>query len=488
VGASLSPQSSLAAAAKRPSGVSMASMQSSAIMGSQQAPIPEVPVLESMSVEQLIKAHTEASGVSAHDSGDQPLSLFAQMQSGIDNGADGGAPIAGAAGEEGARGEGLSTLGQRLQQISYGYQGSGNSSNIAAAGPKASEPADGAEDKDNDKEKSGKESQLRLASAQLLAPLQHTDTWAMMPVRKPLLTKRSRRCRLLVTPHVQEPDMNNPPQPRVCKSIVVKPQINPCSNPPFQKNNAAVAFVPRFAPWAWLGQNGVGEGGQPKMAKSAATSAAAALAAARSSGSRPQLKPGESAELIFALLNPLDSEVEVSLDTTVCNKEGQQDRPEGPGSVAELLTEQNVEVLTKPFATTLVKFNDLADVHDSFSSEDAARLDALKAADDKDVIPDRKMHKTLVRLRFQARESAGDAAAGAGPWVFYARMSLTFKDTSAKEHKVTNMLRFGSEATKIVASPPGVLEERAQAARAEKLREAPESGGADSPNGAAERD
>merc|ERR1712224_129685 len=106
-----------------------------------------------------------------------------------------------------------------------------------------------------------------VGQAQLEAPLLNLDMWALLPVRKPLLTKRSRRCRLASTGNTskeepaqtfqrssstssRKPRVEVVAQPQVdsglCGKIVVKPQINPCSNPPFQKNNAAVLFIPRF--------------------------------------------------------------------------------------------------------------------------------------------------------------------------------------------------------------------------------------------------
>eukprot|EP00397_Hematodinium_sp_SG-2012_P039337 GEMP01042931.1.p1 GENE.GEMP01042931.1~~GEMP01042931.1.p1 ORF type:complete len:564 (+),score=100.35 GEMP01042931.1:114-1805(+) len=60
----------------------------------------------------------------------------------------------------------------------------------------------------------------------------------VLPVRKPLHTKRSRRC-------------------NECHRIVIKPQINPSSFPPFQKENVAIKFIPRCQPcffnWIWDG-------------------------------------------------------------------------------------------------------------------------------------------------------------------------------------------------------------------------------------------
>jgi hypothetical protein len=53
-----------------------------------------------------------------------------------------------------------------------------------------------------------------------------SSTMGLLPLRKPLLTKRSKRC-------------------SYSGRIVVKPQINPCSLPPFQKENSAPKFIPR---------------------------------------------------------------------------------------------------------------------------------------------------------------------------------------------------------------------------------------------------
>ncbi|CAD7964013.1 unnamed protein product [Amoebophrya sp. A25] len=59
-------------------------------------------------------------------------------------------------------------------------------------------------------------------------PARRFEDDTLFPLRKPLLTKRSRRS-------------------RYTNRIVVKPQVNPCSVPPFQKENIAGRFLPHLA-------------------------------------------------------------------------------------------------------------------------------------------------------------------------------------------------------------------------------------------------
>lgn len=382
--------------------------------------VPDLPVVEGLTVQQLLRAHAEGTGAAA---------LMEQMTKTLDDGA-----------------EEVSSLAQRLQQVAYGHHGIPAKVVQGKVIEAAVEQHTG----------------LRSGRVQLESPLQHLDTWALLPLRKPLLTKRSRRCRLLVKgSEKDEKVMAQPATMKACKGIVVKPQINPCSNPAFQKNNVAVAFIPRCTPWAWSGDSGVGEGGVAQMAASTSSTAVA------KSTPRPHLKKGEVAELVFTMSNPLDAEVEVSIDPTVGNVkgEGQSDFTEGIIGLDALVAEQNMDVVTQAFKTTIARYDDLADVHDAFSGEDAARWMALKAEDDSDVIPDRKMHKILVRLRFKARAAVLHDLADPGPWVFYARMGLAFMDASSNQHEVTTILRFGMDASRTAAPPLVDLPLEAQASR-----------------------
>merc|ERR1719326_2649135 len=146
----------------------------------------------------------------------------------------------------------LAPLSQRLQQVAYGYQCTRGVQELAPAAAEA--PAE-----------------HHVGLMQLEAPLQNLDMWALLPMRKPLLTKRSRRCRLASTKESgaaksgslarregslgkkldfqdqsrasglslgQPGSASSTASIKGCGKVVVKPQINPCSNPPFQKNNA----------------------------------------------------------------------------------------------------------------------------------------------------------------------------------------------------------------------------------------------------------
>merc|ERR1712050_587772 len=113
---------------------------------------------------------------------------------------------------------------------------------------------------------------------------------------------------------------------RQCGKIVVKPQINPCSNPTFHKNNSAAFIIPKPVAWAWRRDNPDENG----------------------SGC---LRPGEKAELVFSFANPLDSEVEIDMEPTAFNPGIAENLdPETSTDVMALqLSEQNVEVLTQEF-------------------------------------------------------------------------------------------------------------------------------------------
>lgn len=358
--------------------------------------MPEVPVLEGLTLQQLLEAHTETGSEAT------TLPLLDRMARSVEEDATGG-------------GFHLSSMAQRLQQISYGYQQSSSTTRTARKPAQDIVTEDGG---------------LRVGRAQLEAPLQHLEVWALLPVRKPLLTKRARRCRLLVKTAGGKDEAAGATGQKVCRQLVVKPQINPCSNPPFQKNNVAVAFIPRCVPWAWRGESGTFEGGVAQTALPATSGKA--LAERR--GPRPRLKAKEEAELIFTMANPLDTEIDIELDP--CGLES----AEGT-SLGELVKEQNVTVLTERFTTTIMKFNDLADLTDTISGDDALQLKALKEKDNTDVIPDRRMHKILIRLRFKAAWEEAESL----PWAFFAALTLSFTDASGNRHQVRTILRFGTE-------------------------------------------
>lgn len=285
--------------------------------------------------------------------------------------------------EDSAEGGSASSLAQRLRQISCGYQ------LLAQRGPDAARaaPIHGSP---------------YPGRTQLEAPLQHDQTWALLPVRKPLLTKRSRRC-LLNKKGETGDGAGLFREPTPCKGIVVKPQINPCSNPPFQKNNAAVHFVPRIVPFSCeIGAE------------------------------------GSSSVIIFSMANPVDSEMKVGVDPIAFNVGAGSEPPCGLSSErrSELTAEQNVKVLTKPFQTAIGRFNELADVGADFG-EDTESMKSLKQQDDLDVIPERHLYKILVRLRFDVTERDR-------PWAFYCALSLSFADPEGRRHSVDLVLRFGA--------------------------------------------
>jgi len=284
---------------------------------------------------------------------------------------------------------GVASAAQRLQQVAYGY--TRTQGGVATTSPPV-QPGE-----------------LRTGVMQLEAPLLHMATWTLLPVRKPLMTKRSRKCRLLtVRGKGDSEEQQTPTDKDACLGTVVKPQINPCSIPPFQKNNMAISFVPRCTPylWALTGQTTVTSTSPPS----------------------PSLKPGEQAELVFSMANPLDSDMDFKLEPQAFNASVVG----GP---------QNVEVPTPEFDTIIPKFQDLADVHEVWGDE-TERMKAVREKDNPDIIPERKLHKLLVRLRFRNRGGAATLV----PWVFFVRATLGFIDASKAKHRVPLVLRFTSEA------------------------------------------
>lgn len=358
-----------------------------------------VPVLEGLTVDELLQTYEEASPPGRG----RRSSLRSEMQASLEEDEQGIASLA--------------SLEQRLQQVSYGYQSTRGSDAVV---PTAVDVI----------------GEHHVGQAQLEAPLHNIDMWALLPVRKPLLTKRARRCRLAgredasgtasaprqnssLTRRQQAQTASSQSQSdeRICNKIVVKPQINPCSNPPFQKNNTAVMFVPRCIAWAWRREN-----------------------AGQDQGSS-RLEPGERAELVFSISNPLDSELQISIDPMEFNQQQLPKEETGfPDLVVRMLAEQNVEVLTPAFKTAVTKFNELADVHE-VAGDDGEKTKKLKEQDDPDVVPDRKLHKVLVRLRFQGAQGGNSN----GSWVFYVRLGLNFKDSQSGDHEVRLILRFSMD-------------------------------------------
>lgn len=346
-----------------------------------------VPMLQGLTVEEIVQAHQDKS---------QGSSLQAQMQATLE--------------EDEKAIPSLASLSQRLQQISYGYQCMRGSQDAAL--PPAEPQGD------------------HMGRMQLESPLHNIDMWGLLPVRKPLLTKRSRRCRLApkgdsLHDAQRQSSMasglktsgggqsGGGASGRQCGKIVVKPQINPCSNPPFQKNNTAVAFITQCHAWEWQRDDG-------------------------RDVSNTFLGPDERAQLVFSMQNPLDSDVKASFDPTLFNPGRSQDES-FPNKFEAFLEEQNVEVITHAFHTTLTKCNDFADVHEAFG-EEAERSKKLQEEDNPEVVVGRKMHKLLIKFRIQGKQGSQPK-----PWVFYVKLNLQFKDASSGAHDVDVIMRFSPE-------------------------------------------
>ncbi|CAJ1406500.1 unnamed protein product [Effrenium voratum] len=312
-----------------------------------------VPVMAGLSVGELLSAHREKVN---------GRSLLDELQSSIED-----------VGHSSQQRGDCASLSMRLQQVAYGYHG------VSVDGSAAKG--------------------LRRGQSQLEAPLQHRHAWKLLPVRKPLLTKRSRRCKLLV-PEAKEGKENLKP----CKGLVVKPQINPCANPPFQKNSMAVSFVPRCLPWACKEEDG-------------------------------------NFELLLILANPMETDVELHLDPGAFNSTAPREASRYAGAAWEdLLGRQNVEVLTPAFSTVLPKFVD-SEAAEVFE-EEAQKL----RQSDPEAIQQRKLNKLMLQLRFRA--SASESESGSRPWVFFMAMALKFSvkfsAEETKAHQLEVLLRFAS--------------------------------------------
>merc|ERR1711879_791005 len=110
---------------------------------------------------------------------------------------------------------------------------------------------------------------------------------------------------------------------------------------------------------------------------------------------------------------------------------GEDGKKKASQAVADckLAEEQNVVVSTKPFKTAIDRFNDLSEM-DGQMVEDSDRTKELSAADDKEIVVQRKLHKILVRILFKRPPEDKDPALA--PWIFYIRLGLTFEQASVK--------------------------------------------------------
>ncbi|CAE7440240.1 unnamed protein product [Symbiodinium necroappetens] len=317
----------------------------------------DVPVLAGLSVQEIMRAHTE------------PLArlpgctLLAELQSSIDSDASIDSESAGD----------CASLGMRLLQVSYGYHG------ISL-----------------DSAKLQPQNILRRGQSQLEAPLQHKNAWKLLPVRKPLLTKRSRRCKLVCKPAGESEAA------KICKGLVVKPKINPCANPPFQKNSVASAILPRIIPWSCGTGHGDGD-----------------------------------MSLVFIMVNPMDTDVEIDFDPMAFNKEAANLKDTfATKPWQSLLAGQSVHVSTPAFSTIIGKcLDEASNVFDEDVNQHAGK-------DRPEIILQRKMNKILVRLCFHKKQATTT-------WEFFTylkiKFQVSFSDTDTKSHEVELVLRFGPE-------------------------------------------
>lgn len=106
--------------------------------------------------------------------------------------------------------------------------------------------------------------------------------------------------------------------------------------------------------------------------------------------------------------------------------------------IAALVAAQNVEVLTEPFSTAIARYNE---VHEALG-EESEETKEMRTKDDPDIVPDRKLHKILVRLRFRGVEQKGGVDA---PWVFFIAVRLDFSASSVN-HEATVVMRCALKA------------------------------------------
>merc|ERR1719160_2245131 len=110
-------------------------------------------------------------------------------------------------------------------------------------------------------------------------------------------------------------------------------------------------------------------------------------------------------------------------------------------SNAVLQEQQNCEVLTKEFSTTVARFNDLADVHEVWG-DDSEKSKEIGKEDNKDCIHERRLHRLLIRLRLKPKKLADGATNTPPPWIWFCQLKLSFKDRGGANHTVNLTLRF----------------------------------------------
>merc|ERR1719160_1305360 len=110
-------------------------------------------------------------------------------------------------------------------------------------------------------------------------------------------------------------------------------------------------------------------------------------------------------------------------------------------SNAVLQEQQNCEVLTSEFSTTVARFNDLADVHEVWG-DDPEKNKELAKEDNKDCIHERRLHRLLIRLRLKPKTVPDGAINTPPPWIWFCSLNLTFKDRGGANHTVNLTLRF----------------------------------------------
>eukprot|EP00919_Chromeraceae_sp_WS-2016_P008096 GHVR01019159.1.p1 GENE.GHVR01019159.1~~GHVR01019159.1.p1 ORF type:complete len:564 (-),score=93.16 GHVR01019159.1:129-1799(-) len=185
--------------------------------------------------------------------------------------------------------------------------------------------------------------------------------------RKSLLTKRSRRC-------------------TECQRILIKPQISPCSSPPFPSRHSIALFhIPKC------------------FVLNPAT-----------------VVKGETFSLHLAIFNPHEVPIVVSVD---------------PSNVTQRVDDKTtLRFLSEPFESTVAQFNSFADVHESLADEEETPL----VEDDPKRVLERKYNRLVVIFEATVKEDVETGALATGALHF----KIVFKDkiTEDKTHTVTTTI------------------------------------------------
>uniref|UniRef100_A0A0G4I7E4 Dynactin subunit 4 n=1 Tax=Chromera velia CCMP2878 TaxID=1169474 RepID=A0A0G4I7E4_9ALVE len=193
------------------------------------------------------------------------------------------------------------------------------------------------------------------------------DIAKAFPCRKAMATKRSRRC-------------------RECQKLLIKPQISPCSTPPFpQRHNIALFFIPKLFLL------------HP-----------------------PRIERSREAEVHLAIINPLYSVLSVKLDPTNILPADEEN--------------STLEVLLPPYETLVAPFSHMNEIQEGLGDEDEDANALKEIKDDPSLVYERRYNRLvlLVKVRTKVETEVGDLATAA------MGMKLEFKDRhdKAKSHSV----------------------------------------------------